>query len=211
MDVRMLRIDACRWSCARARVEGTEGFFSFLFFSFIFSCFFFISCFFSLFLFYFLFLFLYLFIFLSFFLFFFLFILFHLFFLNFTFIALFFYLFIFYFLLCFFYFHFYILSFEIFSPPLILLLLEMRCKFVVVRIISCSGYKCFVRVIITICSDPFLIVMTLHFVFVRDDTQNCFDYNRIFCSDNCSHLFWHFFVRDGIQTCSGYNNILFCL
>jgi hypothetical protein len=174
----------------RGREWRGPRFFSFLFFSIF------------LFLFYFLFLFLYFFIFLflvfllvflfylyyrifyvlfflSLFLFFFIFILFHLFFLNFTFIALFFYLFIFYFLLCFFYFHFYILSFEIFFPPLILLLLEMRCKFVVVRIISCSGYKCFVRVIITICSDRFLIVLTLYFVFVRDDTQNCSDYNRI--------------------------------
>jgi hypothetical protein len=34
--------------------------------------------------------------------------------------------------------------------------------------------------------------------FVRDDTQNCFGYNRI-----CSNTFF----QDDIQTCSGYNNI----
>jgi hypothetical protein len=49
---------------------------------------------------------------------------------------------------------FYILSFLIFSPPLILLLFETRCKFVLARIISCSGYKYVVRSIITSCSDP---------------------------------------------------------
>jgi hypothetical protein len=51
------------------------------------------------------------------------------------------------------YFHFYILSFWIFFPPLIFLLFEMGCKFVLARIISCSGYKYLVRAIITICSD----------------------------------------------------------
>jgi hypothetical protein len=35
-------------------------------------------------------------------------------------------------------FHFFILSFLIFSPPLICLLFEMRCKFVLARMISCS-------------------------------------------------------------------------
>jgi hypothetical protein len=38
----------------------------------------------------------------------------------------------------------------------------MRCKFVIARIISCSGYKYLVRTIITTCSDP------------------------------CSDLFWHY-------------------
>jgi hypothetical protein len=33
-------------------------------------------------------------------------------------------------------------------------LFEMRCKFVLSRIISCSGYKYLVRAIITTCSDP---------------------------------------------------------
>jgi hypothetical protein len=38
-------------------------------------------------------------------------------------------------------------------PPLIFLLFEMKCKFVLVRIISCSGYNCLAWVIITIWSD----------------------------------------------------------
>jgi hypothetical protein len=44
--------------------------------------------------------------------------------------------------------------FSIFSPPLIFLLFEMRCKFVLARLIRCSGYKYIVRAIITTCSDP---------------------------------------------------------
>jgi hypothetical protein len=54
-------------------------------------------------------------------------------------------------------FHFYILSFFNIFPPLIFLLFEMRCNFVLVRTISCSGYKCLVWALITMfsnsCSD----------------------------------------------------------
>jgi hypothetical protein len=51
-------------------------------------------------------------------------------------------------------------------------LFEMRCKFVLIIIISCSGYKYLVRAIITTCSDT-------TFISVRDDTQNCSEDNRI--------------------------------
>jgi hypothetical protein len=61
--------------------------------------------------------------------------------------------------------------FNIFSS-LMFLLLEMRCKFVLARVINCSGYKYLVRAMITTCSDNTS-------VFVRDDIQNCSDYNRI--------------------------------
>jgi hypothetical protein len=44
--------------------------------------------------------------------------------------------------------------FLIFSQTLIFLLFEMRCKFILARIISCSGYKYLVWAIITTCSDP---------------------------------------------------------
>jgi hypothetical protein len=71
---------------------------------------------------------------------------------------------------------FYILSFKIFFPPVIFLLFEMRCKFVHVKTISCFAYKYLVRAIITTCSDPCPANTS---VFVRDDTQNCSDYNRI--------------------------------
>jgi hypothetical protein len=87
--------------------------------------------------------------------------------------------------------------FNIFSP-LIFLLFQMRCKFVLVRIISC-GYKCLVRVIIRIRYDPCSDTI---FVFVRDDTQNCSKYNQIlflelfsfvlilFCLRWHTNLFW---------------------
>jgi hypothetical protein len=60
--------------------------------------------------------------------------------------------------------------------PINIFLFEMRCKFVLAIIISYSGYKYLVRAIITTCSDP---CSHNTFVFVRDDTQNCYDYNRI--------------------------------
>jgi hypothetical protein len=44
----------------------------------------------------------------------------------------------------------YILSFLIFFPPLIFLLFEMRCKFVLARLISCSSYKYIVHAILTL-------------------------------------------------------------
>jgi hypothetical protein len=61
----------------------------------------------------------------------------------------------FYFLLYFFYFYFYIVSFLIVFTPLIFLLFEMRCKFVIARIISCSGYENLVRAVIITCSNPY--------------------------------------------------------
>jgi hypothetical protein len=73
----------------------------------------------------------------------------------------------------------YILSFLIFVPLLILLLFEMRCKFALTIIISWSSYKYLVWAIKTTCSDPFLICSETTFVFVRDETQNCSNYNSI--------------------------------
>jgi hypothetical protein len=70
-------------------------------------------------------------------------------------------LFLFSFLYLFFTFYFFLFPFFIFFPfkyffpLLIFLLFEMRCKLVFVRIISCFGYTCLVRVIITICSDSY--------------------------------------------------------
>jgi hypothetical protein len=128
--------------------------FHFLFFLylflFLFSFFFFFFYFSSFFIFY-----LYFLIFSVSFLSFFLFILFLLFFL-FTFISLFLFIYLFIYLLLptlFFLIPFlYSFLFNIF-PPLIFLLFEMKCKFVLGRIISCSGYNCLARVIITIWSD----------------------------------------------------------
>jgi hypothetical protein len=73
-------------------------------------------------------------------------------------------------------FPFFILSFLIFSQSLIFLFYEMRCKFVLARIISISGYKYLVRAIITTCFDSCFDTTV---VFVRDNTQNCSDYNQI--------------------------------
>jgi hypothetical protein len=176
------QIRTCRWSDAGGGVaRGVRAwgrFFSFLFFLvsfyflfifiyllFLFSClfslfisifpfsFYFSSCFYFLFIFPYFFNFIFLFYYISFIFLISLLFLFS-FYLFFTFYCIFLFLFLYSFL------------FNIFSP-LIFLLFEIRCKFVLARIISCSGYKCLVRVVITICSDP---CSDTTFVFVRDDT-----------------------------------------
>jgi hypothetical protein len=76
----------------------------------------------------------------------------------------------------FFLFPFFNSSFLIFSRSLIFLFFEMRCKFVLARIISISDYKDLVRAIITTYSDP---CSDTTVGFVRDDTQNFSDYNQI--------------------------------
>jgi hypothetical protein len=63
-------------------------------------------------------------------------------------------------------------------PPLIILLFEMRCKFVLTRIISCSGYKYLVRAIITTCSDP-CSDLFWHYIYFFSRWQICCDYNMI--------------------------------
>jgi hypothetical protein len=108
---------------------------------------------------------------------------------------------LFFFTFYFFCFHFYILSFLIFS--------FINIFIVLARVISGSGYKYFVRVIITTCSDP---CSDTTFVFIRDDTQYCSHYNRILFQQLFSFVRTLFFEKTYklvpaiVISCSVYNN-----